>query len=481
MPKLLTDLSEYLTDVGMSSPEAEKAEGLFSEYIKQAWPVALPGRDYLHNWHIDLLCEYLELVAEKKLTRLIINMPRRYGKSYLVSVFWPTWLWINKPFMRFLFASYSAGLAEGASVERRALMQSPWYQNNWGKRFNLLVDQNIKTAYTNNWRGHMITTSVGGTATGRGGDVVVVDDLLSPDLAFSDTERAASNRFFDETLAFCLDNKKQGAFVVIMQRLHTDDLTARLMERGGWTLVKLAAEAEEDEIITFPKSGRIVTRKKGDLLWPRYEGKKEIEEHKGRQYAFACQYQQRPVPLGGGLIKEEWIIWYSNPPEELSWHGGIDTATSKKSSAHNSAFCELGRARDGFLYVDKVFSGKYSVKYLADLVSDRQKLRKFSCIQLELNNAGEAIKQRMDEAGRESGAYPPLKGAQALTDKTARLMPVTYLIQNGTILFNQNDASVKALVHKLLTFVPGDDCDEIDAFVWAVNAAEKKEPRIRWL
>lgn len=333
-------MSEISLDISFERLEAEleekkqadnkrKAEDSLSEYIRQAWHVVEPATPYLHNWHIDLICEYLESVTDSvignkpidqdSLLRLIINIPPRYMKSLIVSVFWPTWVWIKYPWTRWVFASYSSGLSKKHSGDRRTTIQSPWYQERWGKVYQLSEDQNEKMFYENTSRGHMSATSIGGTATGKGGNFIVVDDPHNPQEAISDAQRQSGVDFFDQTLSTRLDNKKTGAIVIVMQRLHEEDLSGHLISNGGWKHLKLEAVAEGSRDISFPGSGKRLIMEDGSLLWPEREGIAEIESARRNlgEYGFAGQYQQRPSPAGGGILKRHWWRYWQYPGMNL--------------------------------------------------------------------------------------------------------------------------------------------------------------------
>jgi len=314
-------LRNLLSELGSLNPGAIQrkidlalAEKSLAEYIKQAWRIIEPGTTYLHNWHIDAIAEYLEAVTADQITRLIINIPPRYMKSSQVTVCWPTWEWIKRPEMRYIFASYSAGLSTKHSVDRRTIIESDWYQKNWGHIVKLADDQNTKTEYMNTRRGTMVATSIGGTATGKGGNRIIVDDPHNPEEAQSDTQRMVGIRYFNQTLSTRLDDKKKGSIVVVMQRLHEQDLTGHLLDQGGWEHLCLPAEAEPDRlIVVMPMTGRVIERKDGELLWPEREGTKEIEKAKKSlgSYGYAGQYQQRPSPSEGGIFKRRWIrFWH---------------------------------------------------------------------------------------------------------------------------------------------------------------------------
>ena len=313
----------------MKSLDKSLAEDSLSEYVRQAWHVVEPQTEYLHNWHIDLICEHLELITKAgigkdeptpdDILRLIINIPPRYMKSLLVSVFWPTWVWIKYPWTRWIFASYSASLSKKHSIDRRTVIQSEWYQRNWGSVYQLSEDQNEKMAYENTQRGHMVATSIGGTATGKGGNFIVTDDPHNPKQTESETQRLSAIDFFDRTLSTRLDDKRHGAMLVIMQRLHEVDLTGHLLSLGGWSQLSIPAIAEGRLVVQFP-SGREIVREDGSLLWEAREGEVEMEKARVAMgaYSFAGQMQQRPSPAGGGMLKKHWWRFWQYAGQSLA-------------------------------------------------------------------------------------------------------------------------------------------------------------------
>jgi predicted phage terminase large subunit-like protein len=292
----------------------------FEEYIRGAWDVIEPATEYLHNWHIGAMCEYLQAVTEGQITRLLINIPPRYMKSICVSVAWPTWMWLRSPESRWVFFSYDQGLATKHSLDRRRIIESQWYREQWGHIYGMTSDQNVKTEYENNRRGVMLASGLAGSATGKGGDVLVFDDPHNPNKIHSDTERTTDLREFGQASGTRLNNKRTGAIVVVMQRLHEEDISARCIEEGYEHLC-LPATAEETTTFLLP-SGRAIEREAGSVLWPERDGPDELAASKRAlgSYAYAGQYQQRPSPQEGGLLKRHWWrFWYpatmqENPP-----------------------------------------------------------------------------------------------------------------------------------------------------------------------
>jgi predicted phage terminase large subunit-like protein len=204
------------------------------------------------------------------------------------------------------------------SVKCRTLIESPWYRRFWGDRYALSSDQNTKTRFDNNKSGYRIATSVGGTATGEGGDRVVCDDPHNVQEAESDSMRKATIDWYDIVMSTRVNDPKTAAKVVVMQRCHQRDLSGHLLEKGGWEHLCLPAEYEDPPrviSIRFPDPRTQV----GELLWPPQFGAKEIADLKVSMgsYAAAGQLQQRPSPAGGGIFKRHWFRYYQLPGANL--------------------------------------------------------------------------------------------------------------------------------------------------------------------
>ena len=300
------------------------AKGLandLADFAKSAWPILQPGRPLTWSWHYDYLCELLVLVKRRELRRLIINVPPRTLKSTLVTIIYPVWVWLTEPGHHFLTASYSLDLSAEHSGKRRNLLQSAWFRGLWGDLFRLSGGRNRVEQFTNNQGGQMISTSVGATVMGRGCDTAILDDAVSANQALSDAERTTANNWIDSTLRSRLNDPANGAIILVMQRLHELDPAGFLLEQEPevWTHIRIPLEAEEDETWKFPISGRVVQRKKGEILMPERFPRATVEQLRSRRLVFASQYQQRPAPVEGNLIKRS----------EVRFYGGIDPRTGQ--------------------------------------------------------------------------------------------------------------------------------------------------------
>lgn len=291
--------------------ERELAMRSLREFVRQAWQVVEPATVFVPGRHIDAICEHLEAISYGQIRNLIINVPPRHMKSLLVSVFWPAWEWIRWPERRWLYSSYAAGLSIRDSVNCRRLIESPWYRARWGDVFRLTSDQNTKGRFDNSRSGYRLSTSVGGSVTGEGGDRIVCDDPHKVDEVESDTVRKGAIDWWDVAMSTRVNDPKTAAKVVVMQRCHQRDLTGHLLEQGGYEHLCLPAEYEGPSGVTG--IGFTDPRvEHGELLWPEQFGRKEIEDLKISlgSYAVAGQLQQRPSPAGGGIFKRHWFKYF---------------------------------------------------------------------------------------------------------------------------------------------------------------------------
>lgn len=278
----------------------------FPLFVSKVFATVSPGAVYLPNWHIYAIAEYLAACERGEVRRLIINMPPRYLKSVVVNVAWPAFLLGHGPERRIISASYAQSLATKHAVDTRLVVQSAWYRAMF-PAMRISGDQNEKDKFVSTARGHRIAVSVGSAVTGEGGDFLIVDDPLNPQQAYNRAMRERACEWFDHTFSTRLDDKRKGVIVVVMQRLHTEDLSGYLMERGGFEQLVLPAIAEEATVIGI--GGWRMERKKGDVLHAAREDAamlKDVQRDMGAQ-GFAAQYQQKPVSEEDGLILISWF------------------------------------------------------------------------------------------------------------------------------------------------------------------------------
>ena len=449
-----------------------EAERSLYNYVRQAWSILEPEAPFMSNWHIEYVVEHLEAVTAGQITRLLINLPPRNMKSLLVSVLWPTWEWIHAPQRRWIFTSYAESLASKHSVDRRTILQSPWYQHRWGDRVRLASDQNVKHEFMNTRRGHMIATSIGGSITGKGGSRIVVDDPHNPLQAESDAQRESALAYFSRTLSTRLDNKNDDAIVVVMQRLHERDLAALCLDLG-FTHVCLPAEAEVPTRCVYPRTQQVYHRAPGDVLWPEREGPAVLAKQKVAlgSAAYAGQYQQRPAPAGGLLFHPDWFKFYDErPPVERLVQSWDMTYTDGPSSDYVVGLQAARKGADIYL-IDRV-RGQWAFNETCRRVLELyRRYPETGTILIENAANGPAIINVL------SRLVPGIIGVTPEGGKYARAQAASPIVEAGNVWLPNprphgrllpERAWVDEFMHACCVFPSGAHDDDVDAFTQLV-------------
>ena len=286
----------------------------FTEF---AFGVVRPGIAFKPNWHLEALTYKLEQVARGEVRRLIITVPPRNLKSLCASVALPAWFLGHHPNERAVVISYADFLSRHHANDFRRLVNDPFYQAIFpGMRLARDTDREITTTK----RGKRIATSIDGTLTGLGGNLIIIDDPLKPNDAMSEAVRCRVIEWYRSTLLTRGDDKTKTRIVVVMQRVHQDDLVGYLQEQGGFEVLNLPAIAQSTQTYDLG-AGRTYTRQKGELLHPTHEPIETLMELKREMgpIAFSAQYQQSPIPPGGRIIKKKWLKTYDERPR---WQKG---------------------------------------------------------------------------------------------------------------------------------------------------------------
>ena len=437
------------------------------EFTKRAWPTIEPGREFHDNWHIDAISEHLQAVVEGDIKRLIINIPPRHMKSISVAVALPAWTWTIQPRKKFLYASYAGSLSIRDSVKCRRLIDSRWYQEHFGGSFNLTGDQNQKQRFENNHTGQRIATSVDGALTGEGGDIIVIDDPHNVREAESSAVRQGVLDWWDQAMQTRLNDPKTGAFIIIMQRVHENDLTGHILgnEYDDWDHLCLPARYEIGHPTpTKSKLGFTDPRtKEGDLLWPERIDVKTLDnlEKSLGSYASAGQLQQRPMPKGGGILKAEWWVpWEKDDLPDIeyvlqSW----DTAFSTKEKTSYSARTTWGVFRDRGMtcaIVLEMWYDRVTYPELRKLAQEAYQDWQPDAVLIEKKASGQSLLQDLRMAGVPVLEYLPDR------DKEARAHASSALLEDGRIYFPFDKKWAKNLIDICAAFPATDNDDIVD-------------------
>src|SRR5712671_1084986 len=321
------DVSRRGSEARMSKPAMEKLppaeydailRSEFWFFAQRCFAELNPQAAFATNWHLEVIAAALTAVREGRIRRLIINLPPRHLKSLLASIAFPAWCLGLDPSAQILCVSYAQDLADKLARDCRSIMMSPWYRKIFPTR--LAPHRHAVQEFITTRQGYRLATSTGGVLTGRGADLILIDDPSKPEEALSEARRNATNEWFLNTLYSRLNDKCHGAIVIIMQRLHEDDLVGHVLEQEAWEVLSFPAIAEADEVhrIETIWGPRHFTRRHGEALHPAREPLATLDRIRRTigEYNFAGQYQQSPAPLGGGLVKAEWFKRYDKERQE---------------------------------------------------------------------------------------------------------------------------------------------------------------------
>ena len=326
-------------------------------FVREAWHVLEPIQPYVHGWHIDAICVHLEAVSGGRVNRLLINVPPGSSKSLIVSVLWPAWEWgpRGNPSLRYLTTSFNEGPVKRDTRKCRDLVLSEWYRSLWPE---VTLIRTGETSFANSGTGSREGVPFG-SLTSQRGDRLIIDDPHSTETAESAAERQATARKFREGATNRLNDQERSAIVVIMQRLHEEDISGVILKLGmGYVHLCLPMEYEPERARESDIGFADPREHDGDLLDPVRFSRDTVEKLKRDMgsYAYAGQYQQRPTPREGGLFKRAWFEgkFINEAPAGTRWVRHWDLAATRKATAARTAGVKLGRTPDGHYVVGHV-------------------------------------------------------------------------------------------------------------------------------
>lgn len=451
-------------------------------FFKWAWKVLEPHTPLKLNWHMEYLCDLLQKEIERigkglpKKKDIIINVPPRSAKSYITSVMLQPWAWIHYPHLKFISSSHSKELSTMHCVYSRDLIQSDWYQKHWGKNYQLTDDQNAKTYYQNSARGHRIATSVSGGAIGKGADIIVADDLLNAEEVESEKARKAANNHYDTGLYTRINDLEVGVRIVVMQRLHEEDVTGHLLKKNksGYLHINIPAEITNESLGTEydvkpPELKEFYT---DNLFFPTRFTRPVLEEAKTivGSHAYPGQFLQRVSPPGGNIFKRKWFNYYLNPPESFE----------RVIQVWDMRFKE---GQTGSFVVGQVWGRVQKKNYLlhqyrkrADFLESRQAVLDLTRLYpsaykkiFENKANGPAIENSLKSLVKGIEFYDP-KGAS----KESRWMSIAPRVELGTTYLPHPDQNpwVEDLLNELESVPNAANDDQADCLFMAINEFE---------
>ncbi|MCJ2049241.1 phage terminase large subunit [Methylobacterium sp. J-070] len=437
-------------------------------FAQKAFHALEPGTPYCHSWHLDHLAWQLGRVAGGEVRRLIINVPPRSMKSITVSVAFTAWLLGRDPTKRILCASYAADLARKHAIDTRNIMESDWFRELFPV-CELVARRQRDVELVTTLKGGRLAFGLGGALTGRGADVIILDDPMKASSSTSEADRRRAIEYYEGTLVSRLNDKRRGAIVLVMQRLHEADLCGHLLERAreDWQLVHLPAIAIEDgEFQLSDRPGHIHRRRCGDALQPDREPCDLLEGLRRElgSRTFEAQYQQAPTPAGGNLIRREWLRFYREQPASLdriiiAW----DTASTLGETSDWSVGLVWGVYDQDFYLLDAVRQ-RLEFPQLRRAVLELRERWNADVTLIEKTALGYALLQ---DLRRTSTLRPVLLPARL--DKVARCEAQSARFEEGRVYLPKEASWLGVYEAELLAFPNGRHDDQVDATSYALH------------
>lgn len=432
----------------------------------------ITGGAYLHNWHIDAIIHQLDRVRAGDNQRLIVTMPPRYLKTITITTAWVAWMIGRDPSLRFICVSYGQKLSEKYARDCTKIMQSRLYRLAFP---NLRIVTQTASDFETSAGGGRLSTSVEGQITGRGAHFIIIDDPMKANEALSDNAREKVKEWLDSSLVSRLDDQDNGvaAIVLVMQRLHENDLAGVLIERGGWDELRLSAIATRDEVVPLTH-GRFYQRREGCALHPERQSLATLyQKRTASWYHFAAQFQQEPVPRQGMFVQRAWIQFYDKEPT-----GGIivqswDTA-SQPGVGNDFTVGITARYVNGRFYILDVYRARVAFGGLHRMVIEL--CRRYGVERLIIEQAGSGIQliHRLTE-NLPQGVPRPIK-IKPFESKEIRFEAQASRIQAGEVLLPRSAPWLTEFITEIVGFPNKRFDDQADALAQLLANPPWKAP-----
>jgi predicted phage terminase large subunit-like protein len=425
------------------------------------------------NWHIGCICYRLQqMVLRQCDPRLVLNAPPRTLKSRITSVFLPAWILGRDPAERIICASYSVDLASTFSRDCRALMETRFYKRVFPQT-KLNPRKAAEAEFETTRRGSRFATSVGGTLTGRGCGVLLIDDPLKADDAASEVARTGANDWFRNTALSRRDEPGKSLVAVTMQRLHAADLSGTLIE-AGWPSLVLPQIASEDADYDIGED-ELYHRRAGQLLQPNRDDLAAFEDirvHIGSA-VWAAQYQQNPTPPDGNMVNRNWLRRYDTVPDRRKFPQVIlscDPAGKPGPNNDYTAIVIVGIA-DGKFYLLEVIRGRWLVQEMVGQIQFLAQRWRPQFTLIEDTSSGMALLQEL----RRACPFLNLGRSLPRADKESRMVRHQGCFEAGRVVLPKEAVWLADFERELFAFPQGKHDDQVDALLQFLDWAAQNE------
>jgi predicted phage terminase large subunit-like protein len=425
------------------------------------------GQPFNPAYYVEVMADWMTAAADGDIRRLIVSLPPRHLKSICVSVAWTAWMLGRDPAARITCISYSDELAAKHARDCLKVMNASWYRRVFpGTKISR--KRSATTDFETTRGGGRLATSVGGTLTGRGGDYIIVDDPIKPEDARSRKKRTSTNQWFDHTVYSRFDSPERGVLIIVMQRVHPDDLVGHVTEKEHWDQLCFPAIATEDEVYTLHRDVD-VGRKIGEALDPDRISLEELGRIRNNigTFAFEAQYQQCPVPEAGNLIRREWFWIYDEVPPARAYGDRTvqswDTAISINDTADWSV-CTTWAVRGEDYYLLDIYRERIDFPTLKNRVVEMQKRYDASFVLIEDEGAASALIQSL----KVERLLHPI-GIRARGSKEDRMIAQSAVVEAGRVHLPRSASWLAEFMPEVIAFPAGRHDDQIDSMSQFLN------------
>lgn len=420
-----------------------------------------PNATFSHNWHIDAVCDHLEAVTDGRINRLLINVPPGSMKSLLVSVMWQAWEWGPKGLhsLRYLTTSFNEIPVKRDTRKTRDLILSDWYQSLWPE---VKLTRTAELSFANSGTGTREGVAFG-SLTSQRGDRLILDDPHSTETAESETERQNTTRKFREGAINRLNDQERSAIVVIMQRLHEDDIAGVIQKLGmGYVHLMLPLEFEPDRRCETEIGFKDPRTYEGELLDPARMPRETVDKLRRdtTEYAYAGQYQQRPAPREGGIFKRHWFETVPAAPAGALKVRAWDLAATKSSAAAYTAGLRLS-VLNGTYYIEDVVRERGSPADVERLIKRVAIADGLGCRISIPQDPGQAGKSQVAAFAKLLAGFN-CRFSPETGDKQSRALPVSAQAEIGNVKLVKGNWNA-AFLEEITSFPSGTYKDQTDA------------------
>ena len=474
----LADLARIDPDDLLRRVQAEKCRRSLAEFVRHGWQALEPGIELAWNWHIPFLCDHIQAVLEDWMKRqrdpsyvqrcrnLLINVPPGTAKSRITSVFAPAWMWLHWPSWRVLCLSANPDIALRDGDLSKQLIESEWYREWFEPEWEVRQDQEAKSNYGNTARGQRISKGIRAKIIGVRTDAIIVDDPNDMKEVHSEAIRKSVNYSWDHAIANRVNDLRSSVRIGIMQRGHENDWSGHVLDKGGWEHICIPMEFEPERAAETFLGQRDPRTEPGEILHPeRFTPEVLADEVRRGSFYYAGQFQQRPVPAGGGLFRRDWFGFVE--PDELPKFDevtlSLDCASKKTTDGSNTAILAMG-AKGPRRYVLECIAGHWTQRETAERALRMREKWGAGKVLVEDKAAGPGVVETLKEVITGVVSVQVAAGES----KESRAMAVQPDVEAGDVALLRGQWNDEFL-HELCTFPLGVRDDRVDAFTQATN------------